>query len=150
MNEIAGLTRCEGALIAAGITYRTFTMDSTWAWRLPSLLQGFWSLLCIAILPFVPESPRWLIFHGRQAEARTALALLCADGDESDPLVSAQYQEILDTIEFEKKDESKQLSLKQTFKTKGARWRVSLGMSCALATVICGTYALSPNGHILY
>lgn len=66
-------------------------MESTWAWRLPSLLQGFWSVLCIVILPFVPESPRWLAYQGRHEEALTSLALLTADGDESNPVVTALH-----------------------------------------------------------
>ncbi|KAK6610258.1 hexose transporter [Botrytis cinerea] len=58
-----------GGLIAAGVTYRTATYNSTWAWRVPSLVQGIFSILCIAILPFVPESPRWLAYVGRTEEA---------------------------------------------------------------------------------
>lgn len=50
-----------GALIAAGITLGTGEWQSTWAWRAPSLFQGIFSGLCIIILPFVPESPRWLV-----------------------------------------------------------------------------------------
>ena len=43
-----------GALIAAGITLGTSSWQySTWSWRLPSLLQGIFSIACIMILPFV-------------------------------------------------------------------------------------------------
>jgi hypothetical protein len=42
-----------GALIAAGITLGTGEWNSTWAWRLPSLFQGIFSVLCILILPFM-------------------------------------------------------------------------------------------------
>ena len=45
-----------GALVAAGITLGTGQWQSTWAWRAPSLFQGIFSLLCIFILPFIPES----------------------------------------------------------------------------------------------
>jgi MFS family permease len=52
-----------GALIAAGIAFGTKSILSTWAWRLPSILQVIPSLLCIAILPFIPESPRWCVMY---------------------------------------------------------------------------------------
>ena len=47
-----------GALLAAGITLGTGKWLNTWAWRAPSLIQGIFSVLCIVILPFIPESPR--------------------------------------------------------------------------------------------
>lgn len=55
VNIVQSLTAsCSvGALIAAGITLGTGQWQSTWAWRAPSLFQGIFSLLCIAILPFV-------------------------------------------------------------------------------------------------
>lgn len=46
-----------GSLIAAGVTYGSQYILSTWAWRLPSILQVLPSVLCIVVLPFVPESP---------------------------------------------------------------------------------------------
>ncbi|GAW26840.1 putative major facilitator superfamily general substrate transporter [Rosellinia necatrix] len=42
-----------GALIAAGVTLGTGKWPSTWAWRLPSLIQAIFSVLCLILLPFV-------------------------------------------------------------------------------------------------
>lgn len=42
-----------GALIAAGITLGTGQWQSTWAWRVPTLFQGIFAVICIVILPFV-------------------------------------------------------------------------------------------------
>lgn len=91
-----------GGLIAAGITYGTANMDSTWAWRIPSAIQGIFSILCIAILPFIPESPRWLIYQDRPDEALLVIAQTYVNGDASAPLVIRAYREILDTITYEK------------------------------------------------
>lgn len=47
-----------GSIIAAWTTYGTFHIPNSWAWRVPSALQGLPSVLQIALIWFVPESPR--------------------------------------------------------------------------------------------
>ena len=61
------------------MTYGTFRMDSTWAWRLPSLLQGLPSVLQFVLVLFAPESARWLMHKGREDEALNTLAYYHAD-----------------------------------------------------------------------
>ncbi|TVY83652.1 High-affinity glucose transporter [Lachnellula suecica] len=95
-----------GALIAAGITLGTGQWQSTWAWRLPSLFQGVFSFLCILILPFIPESPRWLAHEDYFEVARTVVAQTNSNGDISDPVAVAVYKEIIDTIAWEKQEAS--------------------------------------------
>ena len=56
-------------------------MNSTWAWRLPSLLQGLPSILQLVLILFAPESPRWLLSKGREDEAMNVLAYYHADGN---------------------------------------------------------------------
>ncbi|KAI9745197.1 MAG: hypothetical protein M1818_001475 [Claussenomyces sp. TS43310] len=66
-----------GIVLAFWITYGTrYMVDTTWAWRLPFLLQmipGF--VLSIGVF-FLPFSPRWLISKGRHEEALYALMKL--------------------------------------------------------------------------
>ncbi|PQE16490.1 major facilitator superfamily domain general substrate transporter protein [Rutstroemia sp. NJR-2017a BBW] len=127
-----------GGLIAAGVTYRTASYNSTWAWRVPSLIQGVFSILCIVILPFIPESPRWLIYMDRKEEALIVVAQTYANGDTSNPVVLAQYKEIVDTIEYEK-NVGETLTMKQMIKTPSARKRVSLAVSAAVFSTISGS-----------
>ncbi|KAH6961938.1 MFS sugar transporter-like protein [Ilyonectria sp. MPI-CAGE-AT-0026] len=131
-----------GGLLAAGVTYGTSQIDSTWAWRIPSLLQVGFSIMCILILPFVPESPRWLLFQDRREAALKVVAQTHSDGDVSHPVVLAQYQQMVDVLNYEK-DAGESLSFIQIFKTPSARKRLLLVFSCALATMIPGNSIVS-------
>lgn len=52
-------------------------------------------------LPFLPRSPRWLAKVGREKEAIHTLAQIQAGGNENDPLVLAEWEEILITMQAE-------------------------------------------------
>ncbi|KAI7189844.1 MFS general substrate transporter [Hortaea werneckii] len=136
-----------GGLVAAGLTYGTAKLQSTWAWRAPSLVQGLFSLICIIVLPFLPESPRWLAYRGHHEAAHTVLAQTYADGDRDSPVVIAALKEIVDTLEYEKKSNEK-LSLSQCFRTPSARRRIALACSAAVFSTISGnviaSYYLGP------
>ncbi|OTB00599.1 hypothetical protein M426DRAFT_75679 [Hypoxylon sp. CI-4A] len=131
-----------GALIAAGVTLGTGQWQSTWAWRLPSLIQGIFSLLCIIILPFVPESPRWLVHEGYFEYARTSVAQTNSNGNLLDPVAIAVYKEILDALEWEKK-EGRTMSPKEIVKTPTARKRLLIGMSAGPFSCIAGNIIAS-------
>ncbi len=93
-----------GALLAAWITYGTYFMgeDNSWAWRIPSLLQGFFPLLQVFFIYLLPESPRYLVQKDRHEEARKILVKYHAGGDASSPLVDFEMKEIILHIETAK------------------------------------------------
>jgi len=53
-------------------------------------------------LPFLPRSPRWLAKVGRNEEAVTILANIQAGGDQSDPTVLAEWEEITTILAAER------------------------------------------------
>lgn len=132
-----------GAIIATGITYGTENIGSTWAWRLPSLLQGVPSAMAIILLFFVPESPRWLTLKG---EFQKAVKVLKISNNIDEDKAEAMVDEINFDIQEEKQD------------TRGA-WHtlirpsrpnqrrlimvVSLGLIAELSGTIVGTYYLT-------
>lgn len=107
-----------GSLLAALITYGTFKMDSSWSWRIPSLLQCFFSMIQAVLSLFCPESPRWLIYQNRQKEALDILIKYHGDGDPNSELVRFEMAEITATLEMEKIQK----------KSRWAEWFASRGM----------------------
>jgi hypothetical protein len=119
------------------VTYGTSTIDSTWAWRIPSAIQATFSVLCLVILPFIPESPRWLAYKNRHEDALAVVAQTYANGDAHNPIVLVAFKEIIDTIAYEK-NVGETLSLVQLVKTPVARKRVALAVSAAVFSTIAG------------
>ncbi|CAI4214114.1 unnamed protein product [Parascedosporium putredinis] len=90
-----------GAIFAAWSTYGTFRLPSTWSWRIPSILQGAIPFIQFAFFWLVPESPRWLIAHGRNAEARAIFVKYHAGGDENSALVNYEMKQIEENLKAE-------------------------------------------------
>ncbi|KAH8096584.1 hexose transporter [Cristinia sonorae] len=135
-----------GAIVAAGVTLGTFSMPNDWAWRIPSVLQICPSLLQIAFIWFLPESPRWLVAHGRNEEAFALLVKYHAEGDVNSEIVKAEYAEIEKTLELER--ETNKQGWSALFSTPGMRKRVFVASFLGLATQWSGngltSYFLSP------
>ncbi|ORY28816.1 hexose transporter [Naematelia encephala] len=113
MTSLYNSTWYLGSIVAAWTTYGTFRLNNTWGWRIPSVLQGLPSLVQLALIFFIPESPRWLVDHGRDEHAIHVLAKYHCNGDSSDPLVAFEYNEIKEAnrIEREANKSSTYLSL---------------------------------------
>ncbi|ORY62127.1 general substrate transporter [Pseudomassariella vexata] len=135
-----------GALVAAGTTYGSFKIAGTWSWRLPSLVQGLWGVACILLLPWMPESPRWLVDQGRGREALAVLAYVNANGDMRNDLVRLQFRQICDTIGYERDP----MSTWEMLRNRGARKRLIITATCALFSMLTGNIFVSYNiGKIL-
>lgn len=93
-----------GAIFAAWLTFGTFKINSTWSWRIPSMVQGAIPVVQLAALWFMPESPRYLVSRGRSDEARRDLIKHHAGGDADSPLVAFEMAEIERAMAAEKSE----------------------------------------------
>ncbi|PNS14784.1 High-affinity glucose transporter [Sphaceloma murrayae] len=116
-----------GNILAGWTTYGTnlHLGQSSWAWRLPTLVQCILPGIVMALVMFFPESPRWLIMQDRREEALKIMAKYHADGDESAAIVQLQYNEIIDDLSVSK-DENPWWDFRELVNTRAARWRLAM------------------------
>lgn len=65
-----------GTVIAYWIDFGLSFVDSSVSWRFPIAFQIFFAAILIGGVIVLPESPRWLIAHGHDAEGLKVLAAL--------------------------------------------------------------------------
>lgn len=117
-NSLWGL----GSLVAAWATYGTFRLNDDWAWRIPSLLQALSSVLQVTLCALIEESPRWLVAKEKHDQARKTITKYHANGNDLDPLVPLELEEIRTALRLEHEVTSN-ISYLSFFKTAGNRKR---------------------------
>lgn len=90
----------------------------------------------------MPESPAWLAYQDRHSEALEVVALMYTDGDTSSPLALTAYQEMVDTLKFEK-DADMQMTYAAILKSPSGRKRFLLVTSVAVISMLSGNNIIS-------
>ncbi|KAJ5106058.1 hypothetical protein NUU61_003405 [Penicillium alfredii] len=73
------------------------------AWRFPLAFQFVFLFILWSTTPWLPESPRWLLAHGREEEAMEVLSCLEAKPID-DPFVITQRNEITFSVRYEREN----------------------------------------------
>lgn len=129
-GRVISLQQCVinfGILSSFLIQYGTSFIDSNASWRLAFGLQMLPTVALVAVMFFMPESPRWLIQKSRVEEALQVLARVHSSGDTSDPYVLAEFEEIKATLEYERSLKKPNYIELLFSKTHGRRTFIGLG-----------------------
>ncbi|KAG5353530.1 hypothetical protein C0989_005977 [Termitomyces sp. Mn162] len=123
-----------GSIISAWVCFGAYDQaaNSTWSFRVPSLVQAFLPFLQVVLIWFIPESPRYLVSKGYEGKAAAVLAKFHANsGDERDPLVVFELAQIRHAIRLEEEMNTR-TSYKSLLATPGNRKRMRLIVAIAL------------------
>ncbi|KIK35386.1 hypothetical protein CY34DRAFT_57240, partial [Suillus luteus UH-Slu-Lm8-n1] len=90
----------EGTLIVVGVTIAFFVNWSSAQWRVPIALQLVFEIIMVTCIGFLPESPRWLVKRGRNAEAMAVISAM-EDKLPTDPEVQRTYHGICEAVAVE-------------------------------------------------
>ena len=88
-------------------------------WRFPLGIQLLFMVIILTLVPILPESPRWLLSRGKDAQAKTMLARLSDEDHEE------EFKQIRDSVRQEQAVQVKWLDI---FKGGQATRRMLLGM----------------------
>jgi hypothetical protein len=115
--------------LANWMNYGLYFSGGPLQWRFPLAFQLVFPLVVGAVLPFLPESPRWLLLQDRHEEALAVIARLAGKNiDIHDPEVTAEFLSIKTAIYQEREDRVPVMDV-LTFRDKTQNFRRLL-LSC--------------------
>lgn len=132
-----------GALVAAWTTYgcnRNFPDDDSMQWRVSLAIQIIPAGVLALLIMLFPESPRWLIDHGKAEKGLQTLARLHAHGNEQDAWVRAEYDQIRDAIDHEHENAAK--SYLELFRNRSCFRRLLLVVAIQASVQMTGVSAI--------
>ncbi|KAA8652145.1 uncharacterized protein ATNIH1004_001049 [Aspergillus tanneri] len=143
-----------GSLCAAWISYGTYiglAPTNNAQWQVPLGLQIIRAVFLGLLITFFPESPRWFIDHSHHENDLKTLAKLHGYGDENDPSVRAEYNQIQEGIVL---NTSMQQSLTQSCSFHGRHFAVCFSVAhCKLlyySVQIYGQVGIRGDGTLRY
>ncbi|KAJ7472045.1 general substrate transporter [Mycena latifolia] len=92
-----------GFSLSNWMTYGFSYVQGSASWRFPIAFQLAFSVILLGTIPWLPESPRWLLMHGHEAEGVAVLVALQGGGATAeDDYIVDQKVEILEAVQLEK------------------------------------------------
>lgn len=132
-----------GFSLSNWVTYGFSFVGGPVSWRLPLAFQFIFIVILYGTVPWLPDSPRWLMAQGKIDEAEQILADL-EGTDVYDPYIITQSKEIQFAVEYEREHAPKWSDLLRG-RTGGEGGtstirRMVLGMGTQAMQQLTGTY----------
>ncbi|KAJ5140039.1 hypothetical protein N7448_003447 [Penicillium atrosanguineum] len=120
---------CTGASISYWMSYAlSFSSNQPFEWRFAVAAQCVFGVLLLVIVPWMPESPRWLFIHNRADEALAIIMKMHGTSNVDDEEVQTEIKVINQAIEVEERNgASKWIHLFKNEKETQNLRRVMLG-----------------------
>lgn len=84
MTAYVNLCWSIGQLIATAVLAGMAANGTEWSYRIPFALQWMWPVLILSFIYWAPESPYWLVRHGKIDRAEAALRQMTRQTDKAD------------------------------------------------------------------
>ncbi|KAG6820055.1 hypothetical protein H0H93_005987 [Arthromyces matolae] len=92
-----------GFSLSNWMTYGFSFLNGSISWRFPIAFQLIFSFILFATVPWLPESPRWLLAHDRHEEGVAVLVALEGNGvTATDAVIVNQVEEIVSAVRAER------------------------------------------------
>lgn len=117
-----------GILLVYWIDFAFVSHTSSYAWRIPTILQVVILFGILGLLFLIPETPRWLAAHDRPDECLKVLARI-ANTSEDNPEVQRLHTVITETVAYEN---SRQAGWKDIVRSDPIKSRRRFLIACAI------------------
>lgn len=140
-----------GALFAAWFSYAMtvgVSDDNENQWRISLGLQNIPAGVLALLIMLFPESPRWLINHGKAEDGLKTLAKLHSNGNVNDAWVQAEFAQIQESISVEQEVQAK--SYLELFRDKSCLRRLWIACSVQASIQMTGVAAIQYYSVAIY
>ncbi|KAJ6004960.1 hypothetical protein N7540_012759 [Penicillium herquei] len=139
---------CLGIIVAQWVGYGCSRYSDDFVWRFPLSFQTAPAIILTCGILFLPESPRWLLQHGKDGAARSALTRLHLNRSAThSQLVEYELAHIREGVAHE---DHAVVSWRQLLKSKRWRYRLLLACGLQLFTQCSGANVIQNYGPQLY
>ncbi|GMM35181.1 hypothetical protein DASC09_025060 [Saccharomycopsis crataegensis] len=135
LTAMSNLCFIIGQFIANGVADGFANNSTEWAYKVPFAIQWLWPLLILALLPFAPESPYWLVRQKKFDEARKSIKQISAKSV-SDEHIDDRLQLVIETDKLEQ-EMNQTTSYMDIFKGSNLR-RTEICTVVYVVQVLCG------------
>ncbi|KAJ5159988.1 uncharacterized protein N7482_006992 [Penicillium canariense] len=96
---------CTGASISYWMSYAlSFSRNESFEWRFAVAAQCVFGILLLAVVPWMPESPRWLFIHNRADQTLAVIMRMHGTTNTEDEEVQTEIRLINQAIQLEERN----------------------------------------------